>query len=81
MEKKYCKKGLINGGVYLMKTTALENFEPGKKFSFETDFLEAECSNRSLGYSIADNYFIDIGIPEDYKRAQSELPNLPYFKF
>lgn len=72
-EKKYCENGLINGGVYLFNTAleSLHNFPD--KFSFENDFLEPEARNKTLRGFKSDGYFIDIGIPEDYKRAQEEL--------
>ena len=44
-----------------------------EKFSFEKDYLEAFYNKRKMLGSVQDNYFIDIGIPEDYKRAQQEL--------
>jgi D-glycero-alpha-D-manno-heptose 1-phosphate guanylyltransferase len=42
-------------------------------FSFEKDYLEKYYKARRLFGLIQDRYFIDIGIPEDYKRAQTEL--------
>ncbi len=43
-----------------------------EKFSFEKDYLENYMQGRMYGV-IQDEYFIDIGIPEDYFRAQQEL--------
>jgi len=72
-EKKFHAEGLINGGVYLLNKE-LENFESfPAKFSFEQDFFEKEVANKVLGGFVADEYFIDIGIPEDFYRAQEEL--------
>jgi len=68
--------GLINAGVYRLRKAALLDRISLKKFSFETDFMEKKASDfRGLG-SIQDRYFLDIGIPEDYERAQWEFPNL-----
>ncbi len=72
-EKKFRETGLINGGVYLLNKAAedLQNFPD--KFSFEKDFLETEAGKGTLKGYICNDYFIDIGIPEDYEKAQREL--------
>ncbi len=63
----------INGGIYLLNREQ-ENFDSfPKKFSMEKDFFEQEVAAGSLGGFVSDSYFIDIGIPEDYYRAQTEL--------
>lgn len=72
-EKKPQKEGLINGGIYLLNT-ALENYyNYPDVFSFEREFLEKEASKGLLRAYQDDHYFIDIGVPEDYQRAQEEL--------
>jgi len=72
-EKKYCKCGLINGGVYVVKKDELFNIDLPEKFSFETNVLEPFCHSTHL-YGIVDGgYFIDIGIPEDYEKANNEF--------
>ncbi|HEX4849250.1 MAG TPA: sugar phosphate nucleotidyltransferase, partial [Puia sp.] len=72
-EKKLYKDGLINGGVYLLKRESFLRADLPGKFSFETDYLEKYLSrNRVFGLE-QEAYFIDIGIPEDYYRAQKEL--------
>lgn len=72
-EKQFQKEGLINGGVYLLnKANAhLESFP--EKFSFENEFLEPEAQNHGLQGFTSDGYFIDIGIPEDYYKAQEDF--------
>ena len=72
-EKQPCDSGLINGGVYLINREILEDFTVGSKFSFEKEFLEAKVGNLKFGAFISDNYFIDIGIPEDYEKAQRDF--------
>jgi len=73
-EKTFRHFGYINGGVCIMKKAILEFFEPDKDaFSFEIDFLQKKINDiRSFAF-VSDDYFIDIGIPEDYKKAQKEL--------
>jgi len=71
-EKQFCAKGLINGGVYVLKkTTLLKDFLP-LEFSFEKDFLERSTGKKQLMGLPFDNYFIDIGIPEDYSRFKDD---------
>ena len=72
-EKQFMNEGLINGGVYLLnKANAnLESFP--EKFSFEKEFLEPEAEKHSLQGFISNGYFIDIGIPEDYYKAQEDF--------
>jgi D-glycero-alpha-D-manno-heptose 1-phosphate guanylyltransferase len=72
-EKQPCESGLINGGVYLINREIIDKFPVGSKFSFENDFLEKEVSRLRFGAFISDNYFIDIGIPEDYQKAQEDF--------
>lgn len=75
-EKQPTNIGYINGGVYaLNKALLLENKLP-QKFSFEQDIMEAFVTEKNYQTIISDGYFIDIGIPEDYERAQIELPDL-----
>ncbi len=72
-EKQFYEKGLINGGVYALNTEKFLNNNLPEKFSFEKDYLEKFVSERKMYGLIQDEYFIDIGIPEDYEKAQEEL--------
>lgn len=72
-EKKYCEEGLINGGIYVISKDAPIFEGLGEKFSFETAVLEPQCARHELLGVVQNGYFIDIGIPEDYNRAQKEL--------
>jgi D-glycero-alpha-D-manno-heptose 1-phosphate guanylyltransferase len=75
-EKRFCEKGLINGGVYMVIKDWLNERAMGKVFSFEKDILEKLVGVDNITSYISDGYFIDIGIPEDYMRASEELPGL-----
>jgi D-glycero-alpha-D-manno-heptose 1-phosphate guanylyltransferase len=70
-KKAGLKSGLINGGLYWIKTNLIQEMPRSHKFSFETEFLEAKVFELKMGGYIDDSLFIDIGIPEDYERAQS----------
>jgi len=72
-EKQFYKEGLINGGLYALNVKHFLSEELPPKFSFEKDYLEAFYDKRNMIGSVQDKYFIDIGIPADYERAQREL--------
>lgn len=72
-EKVYKKSGLINGGVYVLKSSLLSSIPHSEKFSFEADVLQKYVDQLSIGAFIDNAYFIDIGIPEDYEKAQHDL--------
>lgn len=72
-EKQYFAEGLINGGVYVLNIPAFLEKKLPYKFSFEKEYLERFYKERKIFGVAADEYFIDIGIPEDYERAQVEL--------
>ncbi len=71
-------QGNINGGIYLLNKKFFEDFDLPEKFSFEKDFLEEKYKSECFYGEICNSYFLDIGIPEDYKLAQDELEGLPY---
>ncbi len=72
-EKQFYESGLINGGVYILDAEKFLKEDMPEKFSFEKDYLEILYNKRRMYGVIQDEYFIDIGIPEDYERAQTEL--------
>lgn len=72
-EKKHYNEGLINGGVYILNTGRFRQQKRPAKFSFEKDYLETFFSAMPMYGCIQNGYFIDIGIPEDFQRAQKEL--------
>ncbi|MCW5908818.1 MAG: nucleotidyltransferase family protein [Chitinophagales bacterium] len=78
-EKKMVTSGLINGGVYVMskesfgKIEELLNKPLPQKFSFEKDILETHVGFLNLEGKVFENYFIDIGIPEDYEKVQTDF--------
>jgi D-glycero-alpha-D-manno-heptose 1-phosphate guanylyltransferase len=72
-EKQFYNQGLINGGVYLLNKEKFLSRSLPEKFSFEKDYLETFCKEEKFYGSIQQGYFIDIGIPEDYQKAQTDL--------
>jgi D-glycero-alpha-D-manno-heptose 1-phosphate guanylyltransferase len=67
---------LANGGVYLVNPSALKrlNYKPYTKSSLENDLLPKFISLGGGLYGFeSSGKFIDIGVPEDYYRAQKIL--------
>jgi D-glycero-alpha-D-manno-heptose 1-phosphate guanylyltransferase len=73
------RPGLINGGVYILNIKYFLGNTPSKKaFSIEKDYF-AKCSKHNNIFGLEfPGYFIDIGIPEDYQRAQHEFKEFKY---
>jgi D-glycero-alpha-D-manno-heptose 1-phosphate guanylyltransferase len=77
-EKKWYEDGLINGGVYALQISKFLAETLPEQFSFEKDYLEKFYSTRRMYGVIQDEYFIDIGIPEDYQKAQLEFLDIKF---
>lgn len=74
-EKAYCEEGLINAGVYAIDRSKLHLEALPEQFSFEKEVLEPMAASGTLKGWRTEGYFIDIGIPEDYDKAQWEIPS------
>ena len=73
LEKSGGGPGWINGGVYMAMRRLFELFPMPEKFSFELDMVEANVDRiRPLAYRSGE-YFIDMGVPEDFERARIEV--------
>lgn len=68
---------LINSGVYLVNPTILCQFtdDIGSKLSLEDDIFPRLLKNNNIYGTEFTGNFIDIGVPEDYFRADKILPN------
>lgn len=75
-EKCFCKEGLINGGVYLIDKNKTNLLSFAKKFSFEKDFLEKKVNDNVIYGFVFNSYFIDIGIVEDYEKANEDFKTI-----
>ena len=73
------EEGYINGGVYLVRREYLLRFGLPEKFSFETDFLQKYYTTEEFYGLRCFSYFRDIGIPEDYQKAQDEFKRLIFY--
>lgn len=73
LEKGMSGPGLINAGCYILPRRCLDGFALGEPFSLEADFLARSVPQMQIDVFVMHGHFIDIGIPEDYARAQTEL--------
>ncbi len=72
-EKTSVDSGLINGGIYLLKKSLIEEISVEDPFSFEKEVLEKYIHKNCIYGFVSDGYFIDIGIPEDFKKANADF--------
>lgn len=72
-EKQYCSGGLINGGIYIINAGIFERLMLPEKFSFEKDIMESYIDELAIYGMEQDNYFIDIGIPSDFEKANLDF--------
>ncbi len=73
------ESGIINGGVYLLnKEHYLKKTPSSSSFSIEKDYFEQFHQHCKFGAYLCNSYFIDIGIPEDYLKAQNEFKEFKY---
>ncbi len=73
-EKQSQSQGLINGGVYIINKSIITEADLPAKFSFE-NFLAEKLGDLDMYGMRFDQYFRDIGIPEDYHIIQDEIQN------
>lgn len=75
-DKKYCEDGLINGGVYVLNKVVPFFDNLPEKFSFEVQVLQPNSGKGCIYGFAQEGYFIDIGIPEDYLKANHDFSSL-----
>lgn len=68
-EKAPCQMGWINGGIYDLMTDCLAGYPA--VFSLEQECFPKLLQVGEIAAFPSQGFFIDIGIPEDYKRAQN----------
>ena len=66
------KGNLKNGGIYFFKKKILK-FVKNKNSSLENDILPKLIKKELLSGKIFNNFFLDIGTPNDYKKAKKLL--------
>jgi D-glycero-alpha-D-manno-heptose 1-phosphate guanylyltransferase len=72
-EKGRSGSGWINAGAYVLRRDLRWSAHLPEKFSFETDFLGPQIRPLAPAAFPVSGFFLDIGVPEDLDRAQTEL--------
>ena len=76
---RFCEKGeisgsgLINAGVYIFNKNMFEQLSLPVKFSIEKHFFQQFYKFLNFRGLVCEGYFVDIGVPDSYVRAQKEL--------
>jgi D-glycero-D-manno-heptose 1,7-bisphosphate phosphatase len=68
----HARSAVVNGGVYVLRKSDLLGFPAA--FSIEADLLPKLIGSSQLSAREYDGYFLDIGIPETFEAAQTEIP-------
>lgn len=76
-EKQAVKEGVINAGSYIFNVNAFNALDFPEKFSIEKEFFETHLEKVKLQGFQSNGYFLDIGIPQDFKKAQFEIGVFP----
>lgn len=77
-KKQLLDFGLINAGCYIFNTKKFQEYKFPEKFSIENDFFQNEVDNLNFYGFKTNGFFLDIGIPVDFKKAQLEVGVMPY---
>lgn len=72
-EKSSSDAGFINAGIYDVPRNLFDRFELAAPFSFESSVLQV-LVGKSLYAQASGDFFIDIGIKEDYLAGQTAIP-------
>ena len=64
--------GLVSAGVYVFRRALIDRLD--SRCSLEEDVFPALAHERKLLAVPGEGYFIDIGVPDAYSRAQREVP-------
>ncbi len=64
---------LVNAGVYLVEKPMLKSIPRGKALSLERDVFPGLIGRGLYGF-LSNGYFVDIGTPESFRKAQTDLP-------
>ncbi|MGE4503896.1 MAG: HAD-IIIA family hydrolase [Desulfovibrionaceae bacterium] len=72
-EKGESGPGFINSGIYCLTSDIVRELPPGAS-SLEAELFPRLAGEGRLAAGVYDGFFIDIGIPEDFERAQTAVP-------
>ncbi len=66
--------GLINGGVSVLSREIIDLIPAGRAVSIESEIYPVLARTGKLGGRVYNRPFIDIGVPADFERAQTWIP-------
>ena len=76
VEKGVGGPALVNGGIYALSRDVVESLEPGAAGSLEREVFPSDdvcrLDRRTAARRIYPGFFIDIGVPDDYARANDD---------
>lgn len=72
-EKGGSGPGLVNAGCYFLSEKAISGLPRKPQFSLEQDFIGPQVSSGNVAAFVGTSDFIDIGVPDDYAKAQSKF--------
>lgn len=75
-EKGVAGPGIINAGCYVIGTKQLDGWPLNTPFSLEVDYLTPSIAAEQVELFQTSGLFIDIGVPEDFTRAQTILADV-----
>ena len=70
------RDGPINAGVYVFDRALVAEIEKGRSVSLEAEIFPRLAASGRMRGALYDAPFIDIGIPADLERAQTEIPEM-----
>jgi D-glycero-alpha-D-manno-heptose 1-phosphate guanylyltransferase len=65
--------GLIGAGCYVLPRRCMASYKEDTYLYLDLDFLAKFVHEMKMRVFVTNNYFIDIGVPSDYRRTQDEL--------
>jgi mannose-1-phosphate guanylyltransferase len=66
---------LINAGTYVLEPSVLDRITPGRRVNIEREVFPAMVADGALFARAATGYWLDVGTPERYLQATSDLLN------
>lgn len=78
-EKGTSGSGYINAGTYWLRAEALRERVQERAFSFEQEFVMRGLDSLRVHALPVTGEFIDIGVPDDYRLAQTVVPGMVEF--
>lgn len=66
----------VSMGIYCMNRRVIERLQPGAPYGFDNLMLDALAQHRRVAIRPFNGFWLDIGRPEDYQRADEEFASI-----